>query len=83
MTDILIDDENRIVKATYEGGTYIELYIGHLDEPPDEVINVYDYELGMPEIEDNEEDVRVAVFSWMEQSDEDWPKWYEGYIANA
>lgn len=83
MIDTTINDNGRIVRATYEGGEYIELHIGHPEMPVGEVINVWDYETWTPSIACTEDDVLGAVQDWIMQSDIDWPEWYEGYMDNV
>jgi hypothetical protein len=80
----------RVVVAEYDGGAYIDLHVGFDKGYPVEVINVYDYAAGEPEIpqpDDSEHAsrgaVRQAVVDWIESNDEDWPEWYEGYLENS
>lgn len=71
-----------IVRADYSGGPYIDLtFVGRA---PTEVINVWDYEKGCPEIENSRIAVEAAVREWAAANEADgWTTWFEDYVNNA
>ncbi len=86
---VTIHSKNRILRADYEGGPYIELTFGHTGFKPTEVINVWDYETSKPQdpalrdLSTQRKAVRKHVKAWMAEMDSEWPEWYEGYLENA
>jgi hypothetical protein len=76
---ITVQDRGRIIRADYEGGPYIELSFNTYAYRPVEVINVWDYETGKPQIANTEEAVKAQVREWINTQNEEWPEWFEGY----
>jgi hypothetical protein len=79
---------DRVIRADYNGGPYIELTFGRLDFKPTEVINVWDYDAGVSTVaEDDSAAVLTEVLAWIASheapGDDQWPTWYEDYIENA
>lgn len=86
---ITIRRGEKLIRADYAGGPYIELTFGSEGYHPTEVINVWDYDNNKPEIvldggsKANRDAVRAEVLNWMEATAEEWPEWYAGYLENA
>lgn len=79
---VVIRERGHLVRADYSGGPYIDLTFGSDQYDPSEVINVWDYEKGGPTILATETGVALEVNDWMRTQAEEWPEWYEGYMAN-
>lgn len=90
---VTFDKGRKKIRADYHGGAYIDLSFGTEGNHPTEVINVYDYGKGSPEPPFDRYDemgnkearlaVRTAVEGWIREQREDWPTFYEDYLANA
>lgn len=68
MNAVLVFTDNGVVRATYAGREYIQLYLGGGDSP-DEVINVFDYRRGEPAIENTPHAVMAAVVAWLAEQE--------------
>ena len=73
------------VRARYSGGPYIELSFTPWDDRVGtEVIDVWDYVKGAPEIGVSAQEVSVEVLRWMRTNeDEGWLDWFDGYVENV
>lgn len=87
---ITVRDKGRLVRADYTPyGPYIELTFGSFAYKPTEVINVWDYENDVSELQVEgggdglEFSMRRAVKEWIKTQDEEWPEWYEDYLEDA
>lgn len=56
------------VYGTYQGSAYIDLSFG-VPNRPIEVINVFDYEKGLPTIEHSDDAVELAMAEWLADLD--------------
>lgn len=74
---------DKLIRADYAGGPYVELTFGSEAYAPTEVINVWDYENNQPEIKKTSAQIRECVVNWMKAMNYEWPEWYEGYLENA
>lgn len=70
MNAVLVFTDFGVLRATYRGGPYIELYTRTGDQPQD-VINVYDYGADRPVIENTPQAVLAAIVEWLEEGEPD------------
>ncbi len=82
MATATVTVEGYDIRATYEGGAYIDLHFGESDIAFD-VINVYDYRAGAPTIPNTDEAVAAELAEWIEAAGDSLRHDLDNYALNA